>query len=231
MKFSSCLFAVLLLPGVLVAQDPAVPPPADEPVAEPTKQDKLDELIQQVQTQIEFDESLRGVYLSGGEFVKTMDMPGEVLQLKGKLMDPAQGPTVQQLVQDALEADPYWRKGEGPLTISTATMRVSQGSPQLASQLYGVGLQAYWDGDYEMAGQAFSKAAAEAPNDDVIRYWSVVNDLAQGKADKAKARLTSLVQTYPQGSRTPIIATAFERVQGPLRQQLTTMENELLLSM
>ena len=65
----------------------------------------------------------------------------------------------------------------------------------------------------------------------MIRYWSAVNALAQGQEDKAKARLTPLVQIYPQGSRTPIIARELERVQGPLRQRLNTLENELLLSL
>lgn len=233
MKFSSCLFAVLILPGWVVAQDPMTPPPpsGNAPAPKPTKSEKLAELMNTVQDKIESDDSLRGVYLAGGSFKKIVDMPGEVLQLSGKVMNPAQGQAVEKLVLDALQDDPYWREGEGPLTISTAKMRVSQGSPQLAGQLYGMGLTGFWKGEYEKAAKAFSKAMAEAPNDDVIRYWSAVNALAQGQEDKAKAKLRPLVEANPQGSRTPEIATSLERVQGPLRRQLMAMESELLLSL
>lgn len=219
MKFASCLAAVVLLPGLLVAQDP------------PTKQEKLDELLQTVQNKMELDDSLRGVYLAGGTFKPNMGMPGEVLHLSGKLMNPAQAETVKQLVLDAMKEDSYWKKDEGPLTIATDQMLVSLGSPQMANQLYDLALTSFWKNDYETANKAFSKAMAEAPNDDVIRYWSAVNALAQGQKERAEAKLRSLMETQTQGSRTPVIATALERVQGPLRRQLMEMEKELLLSL
>ena len=225
MKFLTCLTALCLIPVAAPAQDAA----ADK---QAMNQKKLDELLHKVQDRIELDPTLGGVMVTGGKFVPKMGMPGEDLHLEGKLMDQAvQGPKIKMMVEKALGEDPYWRESEGPLTVVTDTMTQSEGSLQLANRYYAKGLEHFWNKEFAEADRAFSRAMAEAPTDDVIRYWDAVTTLAQQQDDRAKEKLAPLLATYPLGSRTPTIATGFERLQGPLRLKLMSIENELLASM
>jgi hypothetical protein len=223
MKSLICLCAMWLVPVVGLAQETA---------AEKQEQDaRLNELLMNVQDQIEFDPMLRGVMVTSAELVPKRDMPGEVLRLHGKVMDPAQKSVVQDMVVNAMSDDPYWREGEGPLDVTAEPMVVSMGSIPLANRYYAQGLEYFWKGESAKADRAFARALAEAPNDDVFRYWRVVTALAQQQEGRAKAKLLPLIETYPHGSRTPIISTAFERLQGPLRLDLMKLENEVLASL
>jgi tetratricopeptide (TPR) repeat protein len=224
MKLLIRLCALSLFPIVGLAQQAA-------PDKQETTQTKLNELIWKVQDEIESDPMLRGVMLTGAKFVPNPNAAGEELQLQGKLMDPAQSPAIKQLVLKALGNDPYWREGKGPLDVKPETMLPSLGSLSLANSYHAQALEHFWKGEYPEADRAFARALAESPNDDVLRYWRVVTALALNQEDRAKKKLAPLLQTYPLGSRTPIVATAFERLQGPRRKQLMSMENELLASM
>lgn len=224
MKLMLCLCPLLLAPIVGLAQE-TPPPPKENQAA------KLNELISKVQDRIEADPNLPGVMLTGAKFVPKMNAPGEELQLQGKLMDPAQGDVVKQMVEKALGEDPYWREGEGPLEVTPTTMVASPGSLPLANSYYAQGLDAFWKGEYAEADRAFARALAELPNDYVFRYWRVASALAQKQDDRAKEKLTPLLQADVLGSRSPNVALAFERLQGPLRQKLAAMENEVLSSM
>jgi hypothetical protein len=224
MKSLLCLVPLLLAPIVGLAQEKP-PAPKENQAA------KLNELIMKVQDQIEADPNLGGVMLTGARFIPKMNAPGEELQLQGKLMDPAQGETVKAMVEKALGDDPYWREGEGPLEVTTTMMIASPGSLPLANTYYAQGLDAFWKGSYKDADRAFSRALAEAPGDYVLQYWRAVAALAQGQEERAKAKLSSLVQIDSLGSRSPAVSTAFERLQGPLRQKLMALENEVLAAL
>lgn len=224
MKSLLCLCPLLLAPIVALAQDPP-PAPKENQAA------KLNELIMKVQDQIEADPNMGGVMLTGGKFIPKMTAPGEELQLQGKLMDPAQGAAVKALVEKALGDDPYWREGEGPLDVTTNMMVASPGSLPLANSYYAQGLDAFWKGEYKDADRAFARSLAEAPGDSVLQYWRVVSALAQDQNDRAKSKLTPLIQADSHGSRSPNVASALERLQGPLRQKLMILENEVLSSL
>lgn len=227
MKLLTCLTALCLLPLPAFAQDEGAAADKKE-----MNQKKLNELLDRVQDDIELDATLGGVMVTGGKFVEKMGMPGEELQLQGKLTDQAaQGPKIKTMVEQAMAEDPYWREGEGPLTVTTDKMTEAEGSLQLANRYYAKGLEHFWNKEYVQADRAFSRAMSEAPNDDVIRYWEAASALAQKQEDRAKEKLLPLLETYPLGSRTPLIATGFERLQGPLRMKLMNLENELLADM
>lgn len=224
MKSLLCLCPLLLAPIVGLAQE-APPAPKENQEA------KLNELIMKVQDQIEADPNLGGVMLTGARFVPKMTPPGEELQLQGKLMDPAQGAQVKALVEKALGDDPYWRQGEGPLEVTTTMMIASQGSLPVANTYYAQGLDAFWKADYANADRSFARALAELPGDPVLQYWRAVAALAQGQEQRAKAKLFPLIQANSLGSRAPNISAALERLQGPLRQRLMLLENEVLSSL
>lgn len=224
MKSLFCLCPLLLAPIVGLAQ--VVPPPPQE-----SQETKLNELIMKVQDQIEADPTLGGVMLTGARIVPKMNMPGEELQLQGKLMDPAQAPAVKAMVEKALGDDPYWREGEGPLEVTTNMMIASPGSLPLANSYYAQGLDYFWKGNYAEADRAFSRALAELPGDYVFQYWRVVAALAQGQEERAKSKLFPLLQANALGSRSPFVASAFERLQGPLRRKLSALENEVRSSL
>jgi len=223
MKCITCLAAMFLIPLTGLAQDAG-----DK---QDMKQEKLQELLHNVQDAMELDPMMKGVMLTDGKFVSQRDMPGEEIQLQGKVMTPAQAEKVKEMVKNALGEDPYWREVEGPLTVSTEMMTPSQGSPQLADRYYAKGLTHFWDEEYAAADRAFSRAMAEAPQDLALKYWDVLTALAQDQNDRAKEKLTPLMAEDSLGSRSPNIATALERVQGPLRRKLMELENEILASM
>ncbi len=88
-------------------------------------------------------------------------MPGEVVQLHGKLRDESQAAEVKKVVEGVLGADPYC--GEGQLSVSTSKMRLARESAVLANRFYALGLQLFWRGQYPEADKAFAQALAEAP--------------------------------------------------------------------
>jgi hypothetical protein len=221
MKSLLCLCPLLLAPIVGLAQE-APPAPKEN------QQAKLNELLMKVQDRIEADPMLQGVMLTGATFVPKMTPPGEELRLQGKLMDPAQGATVKAMVEKALGEDPYWREGEGPLEVTTTTMIAAPGSLPVANSYYAQGLEYFWKGQYAEADRAFARSLAELPGDYVLQYWRAVAALAQGQDDRAKSKLHTLLQADVLGSRSPNVAAAMERLQGPLRQRLAIMENQVL---
>ncbi len=98
----------------------------------------------------------------------------------------------------------------------------------VANSYYAQGLEFFWKGQYAEADRAFARALAELPGDYVLQYWRAVAALAQGQEDRAKSKLFSLLQADVLGSRSPNVSAAFERLQGPLRQRLAIMENQVL---
>ncbi len=227
----------LLLPLSAMAQAPGANAPQSAPESSQTapvdkeRQKKLHELLMKVQDEIELDNTLRGIAFTGIELVNDPQTQGQVMQLKGRLLDPAQAAQLKKLVDDVLQNDQYWWVGNGPLPVSTQTMQVAPGDPALANRFYGMALQHFWKGEYAEADQLFFRALAEAPADDVLRYWRAVTALAQDQTERATKKLAPLTKFYPLGSRTPMISAAFERLQGPLRWKLMSLENKVLASM
>ena len=195
------------------------------------RQEKLHELLTKVQDEIELDDTLRGVAFTGVKLVNNPQDKGQIMELQGRLLDPSQGAKVKDLVEKVLQNDQYWWVGAGPLPVSTQMMQVGPGDPRLAARDYEMALTAFWKGEYAQADPAFYLALSEAPADDVLRYWRVVSALAQGQTERAKQKLAPLLKLYPLGSRTPMIASAFERLQGPLRRKLMNLENDVLRSL
>ncbi len=232
MKRYAYLCLGLLWPLSAMGQAPNAQPTtgaeAKESPTDAQRQEKLHELLMKVQDEIELDDTLRGVALTGVKFVDNPQDKGQIMQLQGRLLDPSQGAKVKELVEKVLQNDQYWWVGAGPLPVSTESMQVAPADPRLASRDYGMALDAFWNGEYAQADAAFYLALAEAPADDVLRYWRVVAALAQGQTERAKKKLVPLMKLYPLGSRTPMIASAFERLQGPLRRKLMSLENEVL---
>jgi hypothetical protein len=59
----------------------------------------------------------------------------------------------------------------------------------------------------------------------------VLVHLAMGEEDAARQKLVPLLAADPWGSNGPMVATALERMQGPLRQKLRAVEQDVLLTM
>ena len=230
-----CLGLLLPLSAMGQAPDANAPQPASNaPQPAPVdakRQEKLNELLMRVQDEIELDDALRGIAFTGIRLVDNPQGQGQIMQLQGRLFDPSQKAPLKQLVENVLQNDQYWWVGNGPLPVSTETMQVRPGDRRLAARFQGMALQDFWKGKYAQADEAFFRALAEAPVDDVLRYWRVITALAQGQTERAKMKLAPLLKLYPLGSRTPMIAAALERLQGPLRWKLMSLENEVLASM
>lgn len=239
---SVCAACAMLIASSVVraAEPPAVSPAPAAAAAKaagtplrtvemtPEQQERMDQVIRQAQDVIELDPELGGSIVWGAHFADGAAGGGQGLMLEGRLNAAAHSTKVEQIVRSILQADRYWWAGQGSLQVSASEISIGYGSEELASRFYSLGLEAFWEGDYKEADKTLSRAVAESPDDLVLRYWRVATAIALGENDRAKEKLGPLMQQEPDGSRSHGIATAFERLQGPVRQKLAEMEKKVL---
>jgi tetratricopeptide (TPR) repeat protein len=98
-------------------------------------------------------------------------------------------------------------------------------SPSAAVIYYAQGLELFKGGQLDEAAANFQNAVIESPKEPVYRYWLILSELRMGRRETAYKRLSALVR---RGEYTPSndVYTSLERIQGPLRMELVSMEAE-----
>ncbi|MBW3540241.1 MAG: hypothetical protein KY476_08220 [Planctomycetes bacterium] len=211
-------------PELLVPPRPAEPPTAEE-------RTRLRELLDRINNQIELDARLGGAYLVDGTFVSAVDSPDRMLRLRGKIVTEEQRPLLESVVVETLESLPYWQSLPDAVAPDLRAVAIVPLSSVLTQRYLEIGINALWECDVWTANRAFARAVAESPDSVVIRYWRIVGHLAACDYENAEAKLHPVLRTTPYGQRDPIVAAALERIQGPLRWQLQSLEQEVLLNM
>jgi hypothetical protein len=193
---------------------------------------EIQDLLQAVQDQIELDPDLGGALVLSAAFAERPDdgRPGRELRIYGRVATPEQADLLTRAFLDAMAADPYWLERRGEVFVTLRTLAVAPPSAVLAQRYFVMGLDDFWDGRYLQADAAFMRAVVDAPTNPVYRYWRVVALLALGQDVRAEQKLRPLLVQNPWGQFSPVIAVAFERVQGPLRWRLQALEKHVLLT-
>ena len=207
-------------PGTVIATEPVIPP---------EEQTRYRQLISTVQDQFELDPRYNGVLVADA-----LILPGEadgsrVIRVRGKVVGEDQRDLVIGMFAAALAADPYWAPRQDTINVVPEELIVLPLAPTLAARYYGIGIDYFWQGNYRLADLAFARAIAESPADAGLRYWSVLTALMLGQQERAEMKLRPLVRQYPYGSSTVGLANELQRVQGPLRWRLMSLERKVLL--
>jgi len=195
---------------------------------------KVQKLLETVQDQIELDPVLAGGLLTSASFARRLDgaaRSGAELRVYGRVAAPEHAERLSDLFVDAMAADPYWLRRRDEVFVSFRDLNVGAPSPVFAQRYFAMGLKLFWQCRYLEADAAFLRAVAGSPTDPVYRYWRVVTLLALGQETRAEQMLTRLLLENPWGQYAPTIATALERVQGPLRWRLQALEQHILLTL
>jgi hypothetical protein len=185
-------------------------------------------LLRRVQDEMELYAPFRGVLVLDAALLPPSGEAGPVLQVQGKVLNENQKLLIQNMFVEQMAQDAYWV--EPRPHVSLDLVRVLPPSPALASRYTAIAINAFWNRDYGLADFAFMRAAAEAPDNDVLRYWRVLTAIALCQYDRAEVKLRPLLRENPTGSGAPAIAMAFERVQGPIRWTLEKLEKKVILT-
>lgn len=188
-------------------------------------------LLSMVLDQTELDTSLQGAYVQSAVLADPLEGPGRVLRIRGRLAAESQRSLLRHDFDEAFLALNGGRPQNGEIYLSLQDMTVAPPNRPRSYSYFSIGLSAFWDCDLITAQQAFTRAIADDPTSPVLRYWQVVTHLALGQEDRARPKLEQLLHSNPQGSREDRIADSLERVQGPLRWQLSHLEEEVLLTL
>jgi hypothetical protein len=230
MRSLAFLAAVSLFVAAVPAQEPP-PPPAFYPV-EPSPEEliHMQDLITDVQDRVEINPDLSGAYVQEAALVRPADAPGYVLRITGRVPAEDQRPLVTQIFTDVMAVDPYWRERREEFVVDLQPLVVAPPSLTWGLRYFTMGINAFWRDDLVTAEQAFTRAIAQAPDVVTYRWWKVVTLLALGQEARAEALLAPLLHANPWGQYDAAIATALERVQGPLRLHLQSVEQRVLLN-
>lgn len=217
--------------GVEVTYEDAVLDPAMARRVHPSPEEQahIEALLTAVQDRIETSPQVSGAFVHDAILVRRVDGPGYALQIRGRVAAEEQRGMVSEVFTEVMAADPYWRERRGDVFISLEPVVVAPPSLQWGLRYFTMGINAFWRGDFFTAEQALTRAIAHAPDVVVYRWWKVVTLLALGQDARAEALLVPLLQQNPWGQYDSTIATALERIQGPLRWELQHLEQRVLL--
>jgi hypothetical protein len=196
--------------------------------AEELAKSHITALLRRVQDQMEMYAPFGGALVLDAALVPNPDEDVPTLRVRGKVLNEGQRLLIQNLFVEQMTQDAYWV--EPRPHVSLDLLRVLPPSPALASRYTAIGINAFWNRDYGLADFAFMRAVAEAPGNEVLRYWRVLTAIALCQYDRAEAKLAPLLRNNPLGSHAAPVAFAFERVQGPLRWTLVMLEKRVLLT-
>jgi hypothetical protein len=192
-------------------------------------QAELLDLERAVQQVVEVTPGLEGVLVLDVYEAAAPPDGAPLVHITGKLRSEDQRARLEETLRDVLLSRAYWRDLQPPVTVGLSAMQVVGPSNLLASRYYGLALKYFWNGDCVRSERAISLAIAEAPQVVIYRYWGVLMAIARGDLETARMKLRPLLAADPYGSSSRDVAVLLERVQGPLRSALESLEEELLL--
>ena len=192
----------------------------------------LAELLRQVNLTIESSPQLNGCDISGAEMVLKR-MGGEVkytLAFAGQVAEARQLPLMSSAVNRLMTPHAFWGKQleRGDFVTLFDQLNEVPTSTYAGKQYYGQALTEYRKGNYVDATALFGGAVTATPANLAWRYWRVVALLQQGDEAAALDHMRSIVARGESHRARSEIATALERVQGSVRQQLIKLEDQAM---
>jgi hypothetical protein len=190
-------------------------------------------LIQNIHDQIEAQLPYAGVIVTKIDFERSNAGPGIRMQLVGRLGKKEQMKTLEVLVNKLLAEIPEWKNYRKQIdAVSTLKMKIEQADSVKAKRLYNDGRGQYKNKNFKQAEEDFGLALVEDPANESYLAWRIVTTLALGDEERTKLKLVRLLKRN-RGAVTDKgkIIKEFEEVQGPLRQRLIMLNDEVLRSL
>jgi hypothetical protein len=181
----------------------------------------VSQLLADLQARIESNLELGGVLIRDAYLTEA---DGRLrLVLLGRIAEDYQREAIVSACQDLMKKDPAW----ADVTPVQDQLRVTPLSAVAAEQMFVTGLRAFWNCDYAEAARAFTEAIVDAPDRVEYHYWRIVLEIVNGELARAYNHLKPWVQRR-MDMRVPLpyprVALSLERIQGPIRQQLSELE-------
>jgi hypothetical protein len=193
----------------------------------PDERKLVKQLVQEVHDLIEAEIAFAGVAVSDVKFVPAGR--GIEMQLLGRLgKKEQQGPLVEKLVNKLLDDLPGWKIYRKQIVVSSLKMEIKPASRERAARLYAHGREAYNNQKFQAAENSFALALVDDPANESYLAWRIMTTLATGDEGRTKVKLVRLLKRDPRALTAGDIAKQFEKVQGPLRQRLNELRNEVL---
>jgi hypothetical protein len=224
LKLNGVFISYTTPPGNILEVTEAAVPTADELVA-------INDVLQLSLDEIEMEPDLSGAYVDSATLLKPVVGPGRVLKVNGRVVDENQIPLLKSVVEHAAASQPSWDPFRCNVSILLDGVVVGSPDRERSNRFFSLALEEFWRCNFLRAKQAIVRAIADDPTSPILQYWQVIMHIRLGEEDRAKRKLAPLLAQDPWGSNSPVIATALERVQGPVRQRMRELEKQVLLTM
>lgn len=188
---------------------------------------KLKELIQKAQDQLEVHPKLDGVLIVEASVTSANNQRVRTINLEGKVRQSQQRVILAKLVTEVLLSDTFWSTSDDEFVVSAEKVAIVEPNSDAGGKSYGVALEHFFRGEYEQAEQMWTRALADVPKREVIHFWKAATYLAMKQPERAENRLEAILRRNPRDSRQ--YAAHFERFQGPMRRELDSLVERLLL--
>jgi tetratricopeptide (TPR) repeat protein len=189
--------------------------------------DKLAQLIVKAQDQIEIKAKLDAVLLADVQLEEADGERRRAVILTGKVRSVEQRALTARVVMDTLRSESFWNTMDDEFVVDASRLTLTEPSLDRATKDYGLAISEFFRGQYDKADRYFTHALAEDPANEALHYWKVAAAIALKQPERAERRLEVLCRRNPQGSR--LYAAALQRLQGPLRQALVELEEQVTL--
>jgi hypothetical protein len=170
-----------------------------------------------------FDLKLQGRVFVEGQIVEIEKLTARLMRTEPAWVQPgraARSPTAAP-AQEALAAVPL------QINPDISELQVVRGSGEAARALFINGQQKFWNGDYSAAARDFQFASLESPRAIEYRYWRALADISTGNTDRAYRQMKNVQQMHgidPHSRNDRQVARSLTRIQGPLRRELSRLE-------
>lgn len=208
-----------------VAANPPRPLEADE--VKELIPNKIAELHVRTQDRIEITAKLDAVLLAGLDLGPPDDTQRQTLILKGTVQREPQREILVRLMADMLQTESFWSTMDEEFTIDASQLTTTKPMPGQGDKSLNQAIDFFFRNQYDNADKYFTHALAEMPEREVLHYWKAVTAIALKQPERAERRLEILCRRNPKGSVS--YASELQRLQGPLRNSLRQMEEQVRL--
>lgn len=196
-----------------------------EDVVEVASRLPIHRLLNDLQSQVEFDPKLAGAAVEDG-FLSESD--GQLfLNLIGRVSTDDQRAAITNIGQDLATSLLRGAPQQVNVRAEPVTVLLRQPSSYVSSRCFNQALECYVHCRFDAAYRLFTRSSLEAPTRRDIHFWRVACLIAAKRDLDAERLLQKIVNPAAPGPDVAVL-NSLERVQGPIRRRMQQMVSQIL---
>lgn len=195
-------------------------------------------MLTKLQSQVELNPRLAGTEIAGAYFSDATQNPDGhwqmYLDLAGQVAKDDDRPIMTDMANKLLDEDSKGSSIRMKALADSLQVKRKKNSVEDANTAFNAGIQAFGGRKYDDAYRLLTAAAREAPDRIEIHYWRVVALIGGDREQEASTLLGNLIKqrravnNNKSSAMESVALKSLERVQGPIRQRMRQLEQDLL---